>query len=153
MNKEECVKVVELLSVTWDKQIDASSLNIRVRGYWEYIQDLPYASTIETIRKLGISGRKWAPKPGELRVLVISDVKGMELPPEAEEAWMAMQRTAEAIYSGTNEYDKPHPLLALVMRRLGDKAIGLTTNSDRAMFTSLYEKMREQYILENYATY
>jgi hypothetical protein len=36
------------------------------------------------------------------------------------------------------------------MRRLGSSATSLTTNSDRAMFTSLYEKVREEYILNNY---
>ena len=151
MNKEECVKVVELLSVTWDKQLDAASLGIRVRGFWEYIQDLPYEPTMDTIRKLGVAGRRWAPKPGELRLLVLSTVQDSPLPPEPEEAWMILQDIGGAIYNGTVEYEKPHPLVAKVIKRIGDGAIGLKTNADRTMFITLYEKMREDYLLENYA--
>jgi hypothetical protein len=63
-----------------------------------------------------------------------------------------LQAIGQKIYSGMNDYIKPHPVLAQTIRRLGTSATALTTNSDRAMFISLYEKTREAYILEHYGT-
>lgn len=150
MEKEECLKAVELLSVSWDKSIDQSSLMLRAKGYWEYISDLPYAEVRKSIKTLAMSGRRWAPRPGELRIETLSRMRGETPPPEPEEAWTMLQRIGQKIYSGTYDYDKPHPVLSTTIRRLGDNATSLTTNSDRAMFTSLYEKVREEYILNNY---
>ena len=152
MEKEECKEVVKLLSVTWDKSLDLSSLSVRAKGYWEYIHDLPYEETKHTIKRMGMSGRKWMPKPGELRIATLANIQGEELPPEPEEAWTLLQAIGQKIYSGTYDYTKPHPVLAETIKRLGTNATALTTNSDRAMFTSLYEKTREAYILEKYAT-
>lgn len=150
MEKNECLMAVELLSVSWDKSIDQSSLTIRAKGYWEYISDLPYSEVKETIKRLAMSGRKWAPRPGELRIETLSIIRGEDPPPEPEEAWTTLIRIGQKIYSGTYDYDKPHPVLSDTIKRLGDGATSLTTNSDRAMFTSLYEKVREEYILRNY---
>lgn len=152
MEKEECKEVVKLLSVTWDKSLDTSSLSVRAKGYWEYIHDLPYEETKNTIKRMGMSGRKWMPKPGELRISTLASIQGEELPPEPEEAWTLLQAIGQKIYSGTYDYTKPHPVLSETIKRLGTNATALTTNSDRAMFTSLYEKTREAYILEKYAT-
>jgi hypothetical protein len=152
MEKTECKAVVELLSVTWDKSLDTASLTVRAKGYWEFIHDLPYEETKTTIKRMGMAGRKWLPKPGELRLATLSYMNGEELPPEPEEAWTILQAIGQKIYSGTYDYVKPHPVLAQTIRRLGTNATALTTNSDRAMFTSLYEKTREAYILEHYGT-
>ena len=73
-----------------------------------------------------------------------------ELPPEPEEAWTVLQAIGQKIYSGTYDYEKPHPVLAETIKRLGTGATALTTNADRAMFISLYEKTREAYILGRY---
>lgn len=150
MDKNECLMAVELLSVSWDKPIDQASITIRTKGYWEYIQDLDYTEVKNTIKTLSMSGRKWAPRPGELRMETLSRQNNEDLPPEPEEAWTLLVRISQKIYSGTNDYEKPHPVLVQTIKRLGDSATNLTTNSDRAMFTSLYEKVREQYILERY---
>lgn len=150
MEKSECLKTVELLSVSWDKSIDQSSLTLRAKGYWEYISDLPYEEVKTTIKTLAMSGRRWAPRPGELRIETLSRIRGEQPPPEPEEAWTMLQRIGQKIYSGTYDYEKPHPVLTTTIKRLGDGATSLTTNSDRAMFTSLYEKVREEYILKNY---
>ena len=152
MDKNECKSVVELLSVTWDKSLDSASLIVRAKGYWEYVSDLPYEPTKATIKKMGIAGKKWAPKPGELRLAVLAEIREATLPPEPEEAWTILQGIGQKIYSGTYDYDKPHEVLASTIKRLGTNATALTTNSDRAMFISLYEKTREAYILENYGT-
>lgn len=150
MDKNECKNVVELLSVTWDKSLDSVSLTARAKGYWEYIQDLNYDDVKAVIKELGLSGRKWLPKPGELRIMVLAKANDEELPPEPEEAWTILQGISHKIYSGTYDYMKPHPVLAETIKRLGHNATGLTTNSDRAMFISLYEKTRENYILGRY---
>ena len=150
MDKNECKAVVELLSVTWNQAIDASSITIKAKGFWEYVEDLPYENVKETIKHMGLAGRKWAPRPGELRIAVLANMRDEELPPEPEEAWTVLQAIGQKIYSGTYDYDKPHPVLAETIRRLGTNATALTTNSDRAMFVSLYEKTREAYILERY---
>lgn len=152
MDKNECKSVVELLSVTWDKSLDSASLIVRAKGYWEYISDLPYDDTKATIKKMGVAGKKWAPKPGELRLAVLADIRNAQLPPEPEEAWTILQAIGQKIYSGTYDYEKPHEVLAATIKRLGTNATALTTNADRAMFISLYEKTREAYILENYGT-
>jgi hypothetical protein len=152
MEKTDCKAVVELLSVTWDKSLDTASLTVRAKGYWEYIHDLPYEETKATVKRMGMAGRKWMPKPGELRIATLAGIEGEELPPEPEEAWTVLQAIGQKIYSGTYDYIKPHPVLAETIKRLGTNATALTTNSDRAMFTSLYEKTREAYILERYAT-
>lgn len=152
MDKNECKAVVELLSVTWDKPLDSASLIVRAKGYWEYISDLPYEDTKTTIKKMGIAGKKWAPRPGELRLEVLANIRNAQLPPEPEEAWTILQAIGQKIYSGTYDYEKPHPVLASTIKRLGTNATALTTNSDRAMFISLYEKTREEYILANYGT-
>ena len=99
---------------------------------------------------MGLSGRKWAPRPGELRIAVLANMRDEDLPPEPEEAWTVLQAIGQKIYSGTYDYDKPHAVLAETIKRLGTNATALTTNSDRAMFISLYEKTREAYILERY---
>jgi hypothetical protein len=152
MEKTECKAVVELLSVTWDKPLDTSSLTVRAKGYWEFLHDLPYEETKTTIKRMGMAGRRWAPKPGELRIATLAGLKDEPLPPEPEEAWTMLQAIGHKIYSGTNDYKKPHPVLAETIKRLGTGATALTTNSDRAMFTSLYEKTREEYILNHYGT-
>jgi|TARA_R100000742_G_C4269998_1_gene88607 hypothetical protein len=150
MDKEECMRATQLLSVSWNMPLDQSSINIRTMGYWEYLQDLPYDEVKTTIKSLALSGKRWAPRPAELRINTLAKIRGDELPPEPEEAWTVLQAIGQKIYSGTYDYDKPHPVLADTMRRLGSSATSLTTNSDRAMFTSLYEKVREEYILNNY---
>jgi len=152
MDKNECKDIVELLSVTWDKPIDNSSLLIRSRGFWEYIQDLPFDATKQTVKRLGLVGRRWMPRPGELRILVLAEIRSEELPPEPEQAWTILQAIGQKIYSGTYDYEKPHPVLSATIKKLGSNATALTTNADRAMFTSLYEKTRESYILERYGT-
>ena len=91
MEKTECKAVVELLSVTWDKSLDTASLTVRAKGYWEFIHDLPYEETKTTIKRMGMAGRKWLPKPGELRLATLSYMNGEELPPEPEEAWTILQ--------------------------------------------------------------
>lgn len=150
MDKNECKATVELLSVTWSQSIDASSITVRAKGFWEYINDLPYEDVKSTITRLGLSGKKWAPRPGELRIAVLAQMQNEELPPEPEEAWTVLQAIGQKIYSGTYDYEKPHPVLAETIKRLGTGATALTTNADRAMFISLYEKTREAYILERY---
>lgn len=150
MEKSECKEIVELLSVTWDKPIDNNTLLVRSRGFWEYISDLPYEETKNTVKELGLAGRKWMPRPGELRILVLANMRSEELPPEPEQAWTILQAIGQKIYSGTYDYEKPHPVLTETIKKLGANATALTTNSDRAMFTSLYEKTREAYILERY---
>ena len=150
MDKNECKAVVELLSVTWNQAIDASSITVKAKGFWEYVEDLPYENVKETIKHMGLAGRKWAPRPGELRIAVLANMRDEELPPEPEEAWTVLQAIGQKIYSGTYDYEKPHPVLAETIKRLGTNATALTTNSDRAMFVSLYEKTREAYILERY---
>jgi hypothetical protein len=152
MEKTECKAIVELLSVTWDKSLDTTSITVRSKGYWEFIHDLPFEETKTTIKRMGMAGRKWLPKPGELRIAILSDISEEQLPPEPEEAWTILQAIGQKIYSGTNDYAKPHVVLAQTIKRLGHGATALTTNSDRAMFTSLYEKTREAYILEHYGT-
>ena len=64
MDKNECKAVVELLSVTWNQAIDTSSITVKAKGFWEYIEDLPYENVKNTIKHIGLSGRKWAPRPG-----------------------------------------------------------------------------------------
>ena len=150
MDKNECKAVVELLSVTWNQAIDTSSITVKAKGFWEYIEDLPYENVKNTIKHMGLSGRKWAPRPGELRIAVLANMRGEALPPEPEEAWTVLQAIGQKIYSGTYDYDKPHAVLAETIKRLGTNATALTTNADRAMFISLYEKTREAYILERY---
>jgi len=150
MDKHECKSIVELLSVTWDKSLDATSLTSRAKGYWEYIEDLEYDAVKSVVKKMGLAGRKWMPKPGELRINVLAEQNSEALPPEPEEAWTVLQSISQKIYSGTYNYEKPHPVLAETIKRLGTNATGLTTNADRAMFISLYEKTRESYILERY---
>ncbi len=150
MDKNEFKATVELLSVTWGQSIDASSLTVRAKGFWEYINDLPYEDVKNTITRLGLSGKKWAPRPGELRIAVLAQMQNEELPPEPEEAWTVLQAIGQKIYSGTYDYEKPHPVLAETIKRLGTGATALTTNADRAMFISLYEKTREAYILGRY---
>jgi len=150
MDKKECLAATELLSVSWDKSIDQSSLTVRAKGYWEYINDLPYDEVKSTIKRMAMSGRRWAPRPGELRMETLSSMRGETPPPEPEEAWTMLLQIGQKIYSGTYDYEKPHPVLTKTIKRLGDGATNLTTNSDRAMFTSLYEKVREEYILDNY---
>lgn len=150
MDKNECKELVELLSVTWDKPLDAASITARAKGYWEYIQDLDFYEVKETVTNLGIVGRRWMPRPGELRLEVLAKTRGETLPPEPEEAWTMLQAISQKIYNGTNDYLKPHPVLAETIRRLGQGATRLTTNSDRNMFTTIYEKTRETYIKETY---
>jgi|TARA_R100000005_G_C5001495_1_gene208710 hypothetical protein len=150
MDKQECLNITELLSVTWDKPIDQASLTVRAKGYWEYIGDLPYDAVKQTVKEMGLSGRRWIPRPGEVRIATMAKVSGEQLPPEPEEAWTLLQSIGQKIYSGTYDYEKPHPVLTTTIKRLGANATALTTNSDRAMFTSLYEKVREAYILERY---
>jgi len=150
MEKSECKEIVELLSITWDKPIDNNTLLVRSRGFWEYISDLPYEETKSRVKELGLAGRKWMPRPGELRILVLANMRSEELPPEPEQAWTILQAIGQKIYSGTYDYEKPHPVLTETIKKLGSNATALTTNSDRAMFTSLYEKTREAYILERY---
>ena len=136
--------------MTWNQAIDASSITVKAKGFWEYVEDLPYENVKETIKHMGLAGRKWAPRPGELRIAVLANMRDEELPPEPEEAWTVLQAIGQKIYSGTYDYEKPHPVLAETIKRLGTNATALTTNSDRAMFVSLYEKTREAYILERY---
>jgi hypothetical protein len=150
MDKNECKSAVELLSVTWNQSLDNASLTIRMKGYWEYISDLDYEAVRDTIKEMGVSGKKWLPRPGELRTIVLAKLNGEELPPEPEEAWTVLQAIGQKIYSGTYDYNKPHPVLAETIKRLGTNATALTTNADRAMFISLYEKTREAWILERY---
>jgi len=86
MDKHECKSIVELLSVTWDKSLDATSLTSRAKGYWEYIEDLEYDAVKSVVKKMGLAGRKWMPKPGELRINVLAEQNSEALPPEPEEA-------------------------------------------------------------------
>ena len=52
MDKQECLNITELLSVTWDKPIDQASLTVKAKGYWEYIGDLPYDAVKQTVKEM-----------------------------------------------------------------------------------------------------
>ena len=151
MEKQECQDLVTFMSVTWDKSLDIASITARAQGYWAFVQDLDYATTKAAVKQMGLAGRKWMPRPGELRLQVLSHNSGEELPPEPEEAWTILQSIGQKIYAGTYDYAKPHPVLAQTIRRLGTGATALTTNADRTMFTSIYEKTREAWILERFS--
>lgn len=149
MNKQECLQIVELLSVTWDKPLDTQTLTIRTKGYWEYIQDLPYEQTKQTIKKLGLT-HKYAPKPGELRIATLAAQHNETPPPDPEEAWATLQHISQQIYNGTSNYTKPHPALAETIKKLGGQATTLHTNSDRQMFINIYQKTIEEHIHTKY---
>jgi len=72
MDKQECLNITELLSVTWDKPIDQASLTVRAKGYWEYIGDLPYDAVKQAVKEMGLSGRRWIPRPGEVRIATMA---------------------------------------------------------------------------------
>lgn len=150
MDKKECMECIEFLSVSWDKPLDPTTLKMRAASFWEYISDLPVIAVKETIKRMAISGRQWAPKPGELRVATIVMIEGASMPPEPEEAWTELQAIRSAIYSGTNNYEKAGPVLAATMKRLGEKATTLTTTGDRDMFLKLYRAERERYLLDQF---
>lgn len=151
LDKRECVTVIELLSVSWDKPIDAATLKIRAAGYWEYIHDLPVSAVTKVIKDMAIAQRKWAPKPGELRVACIAMMQDEILPISAEEAWSDLLARSQAIHDGRPVATRAHPVLAATMKKLGEKAITLHTNGDRTMFMKLYEVEREHYMIEEYS--
>ena len=106
MDKNECKAVVELLSVTWNQAIDASSITIKAKGFWEYIEDLPY----ENVKKLS-STWGYQDVSGHHAVNCVlpclQTCRDEDLPPEPEEAWTVLQAIGQKIYSGTYDYDKP----------------------------------------------
>lgn len=150
VEKKECLECVEFLSVSWDKPLDPTTMKMRASAYWEYIEDLPLVAVKETIKNMAISGRQWAPKPGELRVATIGMIEGVPMPPVAEEAWTELMAIRGAIYGGTTNYEKAGPVLASTMRRLGEKATTLHTVGDRDMFLKLYNAERERHLLDRF---
>ena len=154
MDKKECLEVIELLSVSWDKPMDQTTLTARAKAFYEYIGDLPAAAVAKVIKDMAVAGRQWAPRPGELRVEAIAMMQEDALPPSAPEAWSQLQTNRAALYNGTagtDSHKELHEVLKITIRKLGNnRAQDLTTNGDRDMFTSLYEKEREAWILNNY---
>jgi len=100
LDKSECLALVELLSVSWDKPIEKNTLKVRAAGYWEYISDLPAAAVTKVVKDMAVAGKRWAPKPGELRVATIVMMENKELPSEPETAWTELQniRTANLLW-------------------------------------------------------
>jgi len=150
LDKTECIAVIELLSVSWDKPIDKTTLKIRASGYWEYISDLPADAVSRVIKDMAVGGRKWIPKPGELRVECIAMMQGDDPPMSAEEAWADLMARRQALHDGRAVSHKAQEVLAITMRKLGEKATTLHTNGDRDMFAKLYETERAQYLLDQY---
>lgn len=150
MDKKECISVVELLSVSWDKPIDSVTLKIRASGYYEFISDLPAEAVTTVIKDMAVGGRKWLPKPGELRVASIAMMQGEDPPMSAEEAWADLMARRQALHDGRAVATKAQTVLGITMRKLGEKAATLHTNGDRDMFAKLYETERERYLIEQY---
>lgn len=150
MDKNQCKELVELLSVTWDKPLDNQTLLTRTKGYWEYIHDLPYDKTRQTIKNLALIN-PYLPKPGELRITTLALISGDQLPPEPEEAWNELQQINQQIRNGTNHYKVPHPALAATIKKLGN-ATQLNSYNDKQTFISIYTKTRNEHITTKYGT-
>ncbi len=150
MEKAELQEVVEFFAVSWNKNLSKNELTLMVKNFWPYMKDLNKLDVLSTIQEMSM-GRKWAPRPAELRVATMSKATGEELPPEPEEAWAILQSISQKIYGGMYNYEKPHPVLGETIRRLGGaNATSLHTNGDRDTFISMYVKVREEHILSNY---
>ena len=80
MDKKECLEVIELLSVSWDKPMDQTTLTARAKAFYEYIGDLPAAAVAKVIKDMAVAGRQWAPRPGELRAEAIAMMQEDDLP-------------------------------------------------------------------------
>ena len=150
MQKDELQEVVEFFAVSWNKGISKNEVTLMVKNFWPYMKDLNKTDVLATIQEMSM-GRQWAPRPAELRIAALAKSSEDGLPPEPEEAWAILQTISKEIYGGKNNYDKPHEVLRKTIRKLGGtNATALHTNSDRDTFISLYSKIREEYILENY---
>ncbi len=150
MDKHECLAIVELLSVSWDKPIEREVLRTRANGYWTYISDLPAEACEIVIKDMAVGGRQWMPRPGELRVATITMMQGDEPPMSGAEAWADLQDRRSALHDGRAVASKAQPVLKQVMKMLGERATTLHTNGDRDMFVKLYETEREKYLIEQY---
>ena len=149
--KDKCIELCEILHGAWSKPLDAQSIKVSAKAYWLVLgEDFDYDEAIDYVREKIIGQAKWAPRPGEILVAVKARKAGDDVPPTAAEAWMDLQERSKAIHDGSLNYAVAHPVLARVMKKLGNDAVGLRTNGDRDMFTQAYEAEVERYLLENY---
>ena len=94
MEKAELQEVVEFFAVSWNKNLSTNELTLMVKNFWPYMKDLNKLDVLSTIQEMSM-GRKWAPRPAELRVATMSKATGEELPPEPEEAWAILQSISQ----------------------------------------------------------
>jgi hypothetical protein len=142
MTRAELVKLVEQAFATYNQNLpgDEDKLKTLYSAWYDLLHDLEYDATKKAFLRLAVNAQ-YLPRPGELRRATINTDKKIPQFDDPIVAWGKFIAIIRNVNSGVVEHGDLQQPLTETIRRLGEAALGMHTNSDREAFSRVYESV------------
>lgn len=142
MTRAELVKLVEQAFATYNQNLpgDEDKLKTLYAAWYDLLHDVEYDVAKSAFLRLAVNAQ-YLPRPGELRRTAINMAKGIPQFDDPLVAWGKFLSIIKNINSGVVEQHTVQQPLSETIRRLGEAALGMHTNSDREAFCRVYESV------------
>lgn len=142
MTRAELVKLVEQAFATYNQNLpgDEDKLKTLYNAWYDLLHDVEYDVAKKAFLRLAVNAQ-YLPRPGELRRVAINMAKGIPQFDDPIVAWGKFLAIIRNVNSGVMEQQTVQQPLSETIRRLGEAALGMHTNSDRESFCRVYESV------------
>lgn len=146
MTRAELVKLVEQAFATYNQNLpgDEDKLKTLYAAWFDLLHDVEYDVAKKAFLRLAVNAQ-YLPRPGEIRRSAINSAIGVPQFDDPLIAWGKFISVMKNVNSGVYEQTTIQQPLAETIRRLGEAAIGMHTNSDREAFCRVYEAVLTNY--------
>lgn len=140
MTRAELVKLVEQAFATYNQNLpgDEDKLKTLYAAWYDLLHDVEYDVAKRAFLRLAVTAQ-FLPRPGEIRRIAINMAKGIPQFDDAIVAWGKFIAIIKNVNSGIVEQQVVQQPLSETIKRLGEAALGMHTNSDREAFCRTYE--------------
>jgi len=140
MTRAELVRLVEQAFATYNQNLpgDEDKLKTLYAAWYDLLHDLEYNVAKKAFLRLAVTAQ-FLPRPGEIRRVGINMTKEIPQFDDALIAWGKFLSIIRNVNSGVIEQQVVQQPLSETIKRLGEAALGMHTNSDREAFCRTYE--------------
>jgi len=140
MTRAELVKLVEQAFATYNQNLpgDEEKLKTLYAAWHDLLHDVDYDVAKKVFLRLAVNAQ-YLPRPGDIRRSAINTAKGIPQFDDALVAWGKFLAIIRNINSGVVEQHTVQQPLSETIKKLGEAALGMHTNSDREAFCRIYE--------------
>lgn len=142
MTRAELVKLVEQAFATYNQNLpgDEDKLKTLYAAWYDLLHDVEYGVARKAFLRLAVNAQ-YLPRPGEIRRTAINMDKAIPQFDDPIIAWGKFIAINKNINSGVVTQGEVQQPLSETIRRLGEAALGMHTNSDREAFCRVYESV------------